>query len=116
MYASTALVTLFAAAAAALPASRAEIARDYSYENVDISDFTVRKDQAPGTKVKDAKISSVSFKLSGKDAKDLLCEARNPTTEVVTCGDSDYRFALTHGTPIDEFEFALSLYHQTAPA
>ncbi|KAH6620405.1 hypothetical protein C7974DRAFT_232779 [Boeremia exigua] len=77
-----------------------------TYENVDISELYIRKNNG---------IQNASFKLTGDNATDLVCEigavAELPS-EVVTCGDSDYRFGLTKG---EESEFGLAIYHQTAP-
>lgn len=116
MHASTAFVAAFAALAAAAPAHKnPESKSDTVYENIDIADFTVRKSQAAGSH--DKTISAVSFKLSGDDAHEIVCKASDPAfpSKVYTCGESDYRFALTKGTS-KEYEFALAIYHQTAPA
>ena len=81
-------------------------------ENIDISDFTVRKDQGPDQ----TKINAVSFKLSGDDATDLTCSKSNPElpSDVITCGESKYRFALTEGS--DDYEFGLRVYHELGTA
>ncbi|KAL1638573.1 Effector protein PevD1 [Diplodia intermedia] len=73
-----------------------------SYENIDIADLTVRKNDG---------VRSVSFKLSGDDAADLDCSASDPglPSDVITCGGSKYRFALYSG---GESEFALRIYHE----
>jgi hypothetical protein len=105
-----AFTTLFAALAAALPQNTPN---PDAYENIDIADFTVRKNEPEGT------ISAVSFKLSGDDAKDLLCEASDPSfpTDVITCGETKYRFALFPSENQDEgYEFNLRLYHELGPA
>ncbi|RYO82382.1 hypothetical protein DL766_004738 [Monosporascus sp. MC13-8B] len=76
-----------------------------SYENIDISDLYVWKDQT-------GKVTSAYFGLTGKDATNLSCEVQNPEklpTDVITCGDSMYRFALDKG---DSDEFALRIYHE----
>ncbi|RYP86373.1 hypothetical protein DL769_000757 [Monosporascus sp. CRB-8-3] len=73
-------------------------------ENIDISNLSVWKDQS-------GKVTGASFSLTGADATDLSCEVQNPAaipTEVITCGDSKYRFALEKG---DSTEFALHVYH-----
>ncbi|KAM0323672.1 hypothetical protein ACHAQA_008607 [Verticillium albo-atrum] len=97
---------LFGASALAAPApSPSDGPRDpNTYENIDIADFNVRKGE-------DGTIKYVNFKLSGNDADGLACEAENPglPSEVITCGESKYRFALYPG---EEFEFALRLYHE----
>jgi hypothetical protein len=57
------------------------------YENVDITDWSLRKNN--GT------IQSVYFKLSGENATDLVCETGvipSLPAPVVNCGDSDYRY------------------------
>lgn len=77
-----------------------------TYENVDIADLYIRKNNG---------IQSASFKLTGANATDLACEigvVPELPSEVVTCGDSDYRFGLTKG---ENTEFGLAIYHQTAP-
>ncbi|KAL0937218.1 uncharacterized protein CTRU02_206949 [Colletotrichum truncatum] len=98
------VAALFGASALAAPAPQANDAPRPS-ENIDISNFSVRKEQ-------DGTLVNISFNLSGDDAKDLLCESANPelpSTEVVTCGDSKYRFTLKEGS---ETEFALRIYHE----
>ncbi|KAJ6443792.1 nuclear distribution protein nudE [Purpureocillium lavendulum] len=79
-------------------------------ENIDISDFIVRKDSSPsGTK-----INVVDFKLKGRDAENLSCTAQSPEfpapKEVTTCGDSKYRFSLHAGN--GGSEFSLRVYHE----
>ncbi|CRK19978.1 hypothetical protein BN1723_012002 [Verticillium longisporum] len=102
-----AAAALFGASALAAPASPGSTGAPpdpNTYENIDIADFNVRKGE-------DGTIKYVNFKLSGDDADGLLCEAQNPglPSEVITCGESKYRFALYPG---EEFEFALRLYHE----
>lgn len=99
----TTVIPAFVALAAAAPQPNPDM-----YENIDISDFTVRKDQGPDG----AKINAVYFKLSGEDATDLTCEKSNPglPSDVITCGESKYRFSLKEGT--GEYEFGLDLYHE----
>ncbi|KAI9901062.1 hypothetical protein N3K66_002879 [Trichothecium roseum] len=82
-------------------------------ENVDISDLTVRKTSGEPTT-----IQSVSFKLKGDDADGLACEASNPAfpSEVITCGESKYRFVISAGEPADESEFGLRVYHELGTA
>ncbi|KAI6784029.1 Effector protein PevD1 [Emericellopsis cladophorae] len=100
-------LTLAAAAPKAAPTPS-------NYENVDIADFAVRKEQSASGEA--PTFSSVSFKLSGDDATDLACSASNPdfSGEIFTCGDSKYRFALKSGS--DDAEFGLTLYHELGPA
>ncbi|CCE32440.1 hypothetical protein E4U35_000242 [Claviceps purpurea] len=65
----------------------------------------------------DNKVKHVYFKLSGRDAKDLVCTADNlpyPERAVYNCGDSKYRFGLHTGT--DGHPWSLSIYHELAPA
>lgn len=100
---------LFAAIAAAAPTPVQESAtlttRQYASENIDINDFFVRKNNG---------IQAVSFKLSGDDAKDLECSGSNPKpTDVITCGDSKYRFVIKPG---QVEEFGLTIYHELGPA
>lgn len=42
----------------------------------------------------------------------MTCEKSNPAlpSDVITCGETKYRFALKEGT--DEYEFGLHLYHE----
>jgi hypothetical protein len=79
------------------------------YENVNIEDYSLRKNN--GT------IQSVYFKLSAGNATDLVCQTgATPSLPgpVVICGDSDYRFGLTapqNGTS----DAGLAIYHETSP-
>ncbi|OJD31756.1 major allergen alt [Diplodia corticola] len=105
----TLATALFGAAAtvAAAPTPQSTGAPDpATYENIDIADLTVRKNDG---------IQSVSFKLSGRDAADLGCSASDPglPSAVITCGESKYRFALYAGA---ESEFALRVYHELGTA
>lgn len=81
-----------------------------NYENIDITDYSLRRNN--GT------IQSVYFKLSGENATDLVCETGaipSLPAPVVTCGDSDYRFGMlapANGTT----EFGIAVYHQTGVA
>ncbi|EOD43152.1 putative major allergen alt [Neofusicoccum parvum UCRNP2] len=98
-----AATAVFGAIAAAAPAPQSTGAPDpNTYENIDISDFTVRKNDG---------IQAVFFKLSGKNATDLDCSASNPgfPSDVITCGETKYRFALYPGSTT---EFGLRLYHE----
>ncbi|KAF4303572.1 putative protein elicitor [Botryosphaeria dothidea] len=99
--AATALFGTIAAAAPTSPQSSSPPDPN-TYENIDIDDLYVRKNDG---------IQSVSFKLSGKNATDLDCSASNPglPSEVITCGESKYRFALENG---ETTEFALHIYHE----
>lgn len=106
----TAVTALFAGLAAALP----QAPDPNTYENIDIADFTVRKDV--GKEQADS-VSVVYFKINGTDATDLVCEASSPAfpSEVVTCGESKYRFAL-YPAEDEPYEFALRLYHELGTA
>nr|WPZ50800.1 Alt a 1 domain-containing protein [Alternaria solani]WPZ50801.1 Alt a 1 domain-containing protein [Alternaria solani]WPZ50802.1 Alt a 1 domain-containing protein [Alternaria solani]WPZ50803.1 Alt a 1 domain-containing protein [Alternaria solani]WPZ50804.1 Alt a 1 domain-containing protein [Alternaria solani] len=110
------LAALFGAAAMAAPAPQTPECPNpahcggppdpSTYENIDISDYTLRKNN--GT------IQSVSFKLSGNNATDLECSGGPYPVlggEVDTCGDSKYRFAMTpaeNGTDA----FGIRIYHE----
>ena len=77
------------------------------YENIDISDYTLRKNDG---------IQSVSFTLKGETGEEIACtigKVDSLPSPVTTCGDSDYRFGLTK--PTDDFSDAgLAIYHQTS--
>ncbi|KAJ0167997.1 hypothetical protein CTA2_11375 [Colletotrichum tanaceti] len=95
-------VALFGASAIAAPAPPQEDAPRPS-ENIDIAEFSVRKYQN-GT------VADVSFLLSGDDATDLDCQANTGIpSDVITCGDSKYRFTVRQGTGID---YILRIYHE----
>ncbi|KAI0023641.1 hypothetical protein F4780DRAFT_59145 [Xylariomycetidae sp. FL0641] len=105
----------FTAAAAVLSATgalaRPSLRRDYT-ELIKVSDFNAHEalSVAPnGTQL--ATVDYVSFTLSGEDATGLSCEAETGVpSEVVTCGDSKYRFAVYPGS--SSGNFALRLYHE----
>ena len=100
MKAVAALTTAFAALATAAPST--------SSENIDIGELLVRKNETADA----TDINAVYFKLNGTDATNLVCQASNPKfpSDVITCGESKYRFALYPGS--DDYEFALRLYHE----
>ena len=101
---ATAAALFFGATAHAQPQRGGSPPDPNSYENIDISNLSVWKDES-------GKVTSASFGLTGRDATDLSCEVQNleaVPTEVITCGDSMYRFALVKGESTD---FALRLYH-----
>ncbi|KAI1473090.1 uncharacterized protein F4812DRAFT_411554 [Daldinia caldariorum] len=83
-------------------------------EDVSITNFSVHKAGANGSSA--GTVDGVSFKLSGKDAKDLSCSAtakdvtNGLPTDVITCGDSKYRFELLAGS--DASTFTLRVYHE----
>ncbi|KAK6956728.1 hypothetical protein Daesc_002008 [Daldinia eschscholtzii] len=83
-------------------------------EDVSITEFSVHKSGASGSSA--GTVDGVSFKLSGDDAKDLSCSAsasditKGLPTDVITCGDSKYRFALLEGQ--DSSTFTLRIYHE----
>ncbi|KAK1997452.1 hypothetical protein LX36DRAFT_555494, partial [Colletotrichum falcatum] len=98
------VAALFGASAIAAPAPQAS---GLAYENIDISDLSVRR-QENGT------VTSVNFLLSGNDAKDLVCDAATGVpSDVITCGDSKYRFTIRKGS---ETDYALRIYHELGPA
>ncbi|RYP22755.1 hypothetical protein DL767_008982 [Monosporascus sp. MG133] len=101
---ATAAALFFGATVYALPQRGSGPPDPNSYENIDISDLSVWKDES-------GKVTGASFGLTGEDATDLSCEVQNLEsfpTGVITCGDSMYRFALDKG---ESTEFALHLYH-----
>ncbi|KAI9151369.1 Effector protein PevD1 [Paramyrothecium foliicola] len=112
MHGLTIATGLFAAFAAAAPANVARQEETRPSENINIKDFLVRKYNEPNGTVT---INVVDFKLSGDDATDLSCTAQSPEwpipSEVVTCGDSKYRFSLQPGSEEGE-EFSLRVYHE----
>lgn len=95
-------------AAAYTPSSVNGTAPDPStYENVDITDFSVREEYANSTTVQS--IESVYFVLNGN----TTCQANDPGLDgtVFTCGETSYRFGLINGT---ESDFALRIYKATS--
>jgi hypothetical protein len=84
------------------------------YENIDISDYFLRRNGSD--------ITSVNFKLSGDNAKNISCSIGATTlpSETITCGDangpdSGYRFIMTK--PTDPSRDAdIAIYHQTGQA
>jgi hypothetical protein len=104
--------SIFAAALAA-PAPVPKDDAPASTENVYVTDFYLRKNIETG------KISSVDFKLSGKNATNIACDFSNPTlpSDTVTCGapDSNYRVILVKPTEANH-DVDLSIYHQTGQA
>ena len=103
LFSITAATALFTLALAA-PAPQADGSNPNSYENVDVTDFSVYKSPTG--------IESVSLTLNGNNATDLLCShSGNVTlpTEVFLCGDSKYRFALRAG---EATEFGVQIYHE----
>lgn len=73
-------------------------------EAVEVSDLFVNR-EVNGT------VNGVSFMISGRNATNLLCQKTKPglPSEVITCGDSKYRFALYPGKDVD---YSLRLYHE----
>ncbi|RFU73386.1 major allergen alt [Trichoderma arundinaceum] len=78
-------------------------------ERVKVSNLSVHKVGSPVG----ATIESISFRLSGDNAKDLECSASNfafpEPIEMFPCGDSGYAFALFAGE--DGVDFATMVYH-----
>lgn len=111
-----AAASLFAAAALAAPAPQTTDCPNpahcgtpiTNYENIDISDFFVRKD--------DRGIQSVDFKLSGKNATNLVCSigATGLPSEQTQCTtfDNPYSFKLYTGLSLDG-QVELTIFHQT---
>jgi hypothetical protein len=98
----------FAVASALLATAFAAPAAQGRTENINITDLFVRKNGD--------KITAFDFKLSGNDAKDLVCKTgaiASLPSETITCGDSNYRFVLTKGK---ETDYSLTIYHQTGVA
>lgn len=106
---SSTVFTGLAALAAATLATATPCTPSKPSEEVSISDFTVRKDESGDATT----IQSVYFVLSGADADGLTCSASDPAlpSDVVTCGDTKYRFSLQPGTD-DDHEFSLRIYHE----
>lgn len=93
---------------AALAAPSSQAPDPSTYENIDITDYTLRKNDG---------IQAIYFKLSGNNATGIVCETGAVPTipsEVVTCGDSDYRFGVVAATTSDS-DVGLAIYHQTSP-
>ena len=81
---------LFGAAAIAAPSSWNDVG--YSTEDVTVTDVKINISA-------DYKVTDVSLKLSGSEAKNLACSAKNPqlsvqSADAVRCGDSRYLFNL----------------------
>ncbi|KAI8937831.1 hypothetical protein NX059_005524 [Plenodomus lindquistii] len=80
-----------------------------NYENIDISDYYLRKNNGV--------IQAVGFKLSGDNATDIACSVGvTPTlpTEVIHCADDKYKFVLT--APEGDENPGLTIYHETGLA
>ncbi|KAI1800303.1 hypothetical protein F4811DRAFT_556970 [Daldinia bambusicola] len=111
---TTAVAALFFGATAMATPQDAKL----ESEDVSITDFYVHKAGANGATA--GTVDGVSFKLSGKDAKDLSCSAgakevtNGLPTDVITCGDSKYRFAVLAGS--DASTFTLRVYHELGTA
>jgi hypothetical protein len=82
------------------------------YENIDISDYTLRKDNGV--------IQSVNFKLKGDETPEPILCSVGPTptfpSETVTCGDSNYRVILIAPKDPSTGDADLAIYHQTGQA
>ncbi|KAF5025725.1 hypothetical protein F66182_2192 [Fusarium sp. NRRL 66182] len=78
-------------------------------ESVTLSDLSIHKLGSPVG----LRIESVSFKISGADAENLECSAKNVAFPVpdtfLSCGKSDYAFTLRPGDHGEEF--SLMIYH-----
>ncbi|KAG5947866.1 hypothetical protein E4U59_006731 [Claviceps monticola] len=109
MKASTILAVASAALVSAAPVID-DTPRDNPQEFTQITELSI-------TKSLDDKVKHVDFKLSGRDAQDLVCSADDlsyPERAVYNCGDSKYRFSLHTGT--DGHPFSLTIYHELGPA
>lgn len=115
------IATLFSASVLAAPAwhvPRQVDNNDPMSEDVSITLFSVHKAGANGTS--GGVVDGVSFKLSGEDATDLSCSATASTvtsglpTDIITCGDSKYRFELLEGP--DASTFTLKVHHELGQA
>ncbi|KAI1078698.1 hypothetical protein F5B20DRAFT_546968 [Whalleya microplaca] len=101
--AATALA--FGATVLAAPAPQVD---DPASEDVSITEFFVHVAGANGTT--SGTPDAVSFKLSGENATDLACSASTGVpSEVISCGDSPYSFAVLQGNTTSNF--ALRIYH-----
>ncbi|KAI1842612.1 hypothetical protein JX265_012605 [Neoarthrinium moseri] len=97
------------AAACGTLAIASPVARDFS-EEISVTDFYVHEALINGTT--EATVDGVSFLLSGENATNLECSAQTGIpSEVFTCGDSKYRFALYPGESSSS-GFTLRLYHE----
>ncbi|KAG6317524.1 hypothetical protein E4U22_006157 [Claviceps purpurea] len=108
MKASTILSLVGAALVSAAPAVD-DNPRENIRELCQITDFFLQKTGE--------QVTHLSFKLSGRDAQDLLCSAENlpfPERNGYTCGDSKYRFSLRSGT--DGAEYGLMIAHELGDA
>ncbi|KAG5912925.1 hypothetical protein E4U61_007622 [Claviceps capensis] len=109
MKASTILSLAGAALVSAAPAVD-DTPRENIRELCQITDFFLQKTNE--------QVTHLSFKLSGRDAQDLLCSADNipfpDRRQGYTCGDSKYRFSLRSGT--EGAEYALMIAHELADA
>ncbi|KAI1371064.1 hypothetical protein F4677DRAFT_322032 [Hypoxylon crocopeplum] len=113
---ATAAALLFSASALAAPAAHSarQDNGDPMSEDVTITEFYVHKAGANGTS--SGTVDGVSFHLSGENATDLICDATADVvtsgvpTDVITCGDSKYRFALLAGP--EAATWTLRVYHE----
>ncbi|KAI1259954.1 hypothetical protein F5Y18DRAFT_407686 [Xylariaceae sp. FL1019] len=93
---------LFGALAVATPCRR-----DMT-EDVQITEFYVHQALVNGTTR--GVVDGVSFVLNGENATDLDCSAQTGLpSEVISCGDSPYSFALYPGE--SSYDYTLRLYH-----
>ncbi|KAG6121076.1 hypothetical protein E4U14_002517 [Claviceps sp. LM454 group G7] len=108
MKASTILSLVGAALVSAAPAVD-NTPRENIRELCQITDFFLQKTGE--------QVTHLSFKLSGRDAQDLLCSADNIPSdhrEGYVCGDSKYRFSLRPGT--EGAEYGLMIAHELGDA
>jgi hypothetical protein len=114
--------TIFAAAALAAPTPQTSDCPNPAhcgqvsptvYENVDITDFSLRKNNGV--------IQSVNFKLTGDEAKTpISCSIPEFTSfpsEMVTCDNGNSKYRVVMIKPKEEGADAdMAIYHETGPA
>ncbi|KAI1387816.1 uncharacterized protein F4822DRAFT_292858 [Hypoxylon trugodes] len=115
-FTATAALALFGASALAAP-SAMHAARQDNGEDVSITEFAVHKAGVTGAST--GTVDGVGFKLSGENATNLDCSATASQvsglpTDIITCGDSKYRFELLEGP--DSSTFSLKVHHELGQA
>ncbi|KAG6031508.1 hypothetical protein E4U41_007542 [Claviceps citrina] len=114
--------TILSVAAATLVSAAPAPERDPNatvYENINISDFYVRKTTDGPQSHNYPVIEMVSFRLSGDNATDIVCEGNKPEypnpKSVFSCANSYYSFSLHPGVSAG-YEFSLQIYHALGAA
>ncbi|CAJ2508961.1 Uu.00g139870.m01.CDS01 [Anthostomella pinea] len=116
MHFSTTVATALLGASAVLASPSARKVDARSSETVAVTDFFVHEVLTTAANSTSAVVDSVAFTINAVEATNLACFAETGVpSEVVTCGDSKYRFALYPGTASYD-SFALRLYHETGLA